>query len=162
MKRTHAPWQGIRSVGVAMTLILILTAGVAGQRRGATPVAAPEPDPAAHRSIGDGVYSGAQAKRGRTLYLARCAGCHGEDLEGQGFAPGLAGAAFLSLWSGQTVQDLYSRTRTTMPEDMPGSLSPEETLDILAHVLQVNGFRPGAAELERADLEAIVIVEGKS
>lgn len=145
-----------------MALILVLTAGVAGQRRGAPPVAAAGTDPAMQRNIGDGVYNGTQAERGRTLYLAQCAGCHGEDLRGQGFAPGLYGAEFLALWNGQTVQDLYSRTRTTMPEDMPGSLSPQETMDIIAYVLQGNGFAPGTAELQRGDLGSIIIVEDKS
>ncbi len=143
-----------------MALVPALAVGVAGQGRGGAPTAAA--DPAASRSVSDGVYSAGQAERGRVLYLARCAGCHGDDLRGQGFAPGLAGSEFLSLWKGQTVRDLYSRTRTTMPEDMPGSLSPEETLDIIAYVLQVNGFPPRPAELEREGLEEIIIMEGES
>lgn len=143
-----------------MALVLVLAVGVAGQGRGGAPTAAA--DPVASRSVSDGVYSREQAERGRVLYRAQCAACHGEDLHGQGFAPGLAGSEFLSLWNGQTVRDLYSRTRTTMPEDTPGSLSPEETLDIIAYVLHVNGFPPRLAELEREGLEEIVIVEGES
>ena len=141
----------------APALVLALAAGAAGQGRGAVPAVAA--DPALSRSINDGVYSDLQAERGRALYLAQCASCHGDDLIGMGFAPGLTGAEFLSLWTGQSLRDLYSRTRTTMPEDMPGSLLAEETLDIVAYVLQVNGFPPGSEELERGTLEEIIIVE---
>ena len=34
------------------------------------------------RSIWDGVYTEAQAKRGAAIYSAECAGCHGLDLTG--------------------------------------------------------------------------------
>lgn len=112
------------------------------------------------RSVSDGVYSERQAERGRVLYLAQCASCHGDDLSGMGFAPGLAGNDFLSLWTGQPLENLYSRTRTTMPEDMPGSLLPEETMDLVAYVLQMNGLPPGPGELERGNLEEIIIVGG--
>ena len=142
----------------APALVLALAAGAAGQGRGAAPAVAA--DPALSRSINDGVYSDLQAERGRALYLAQCASCHGADLTGMGFAPGLAGTEFLSLWTGQSLRDLYSRTRTTMPEDMPGSLLPEETLDIVAYLLQVNDFPPGSEELERGDLEEIIVVDG--
>lgn len=142
----------------ATALVLALAGGAAGQGRGAAPAVAA--DPALSRSIDDGVYSDAQAERGRALYLAQCASCHGDDLTGMGFAPGLVGTEFLSLWTGQTIRDFYSRIRTTMPEADPGSLSPAETIDIVSYLFEANGFPSGPEELEREMLETITITTG--
>jgi hypothetical protein len=53
------------------------------------------------------------------------------------------GAAFTSHWSGKPLRALYSRIISTMPITDPGSLSEKETLDLLAYILQGNGFPPG-------------------
>src|SRR5580692_9097642 len=52
-------------------------------------------------SVRDGVYTAAQADRGKTLYAANCASCHGPMLDGSGAAPPLAGADFIGNWKGQ-------------------------------------------------------------
>src|SRR5260370_22784361 len=77
------------------------------------------------RSVWDGVYTAEQAKRGQGLYNTQCASCHGDTLGGGESAPALAGAEFMSNWSGLTVGDLFERTRTSMPQSKPGSLSRE-------------------------------------
>ena len=48
---------------------------------------------------------------------------------------------------GKSVRDFYTRMRTTMPVDTPGSLSREETLAITAYLFQANGFPGGIREL---------------
>jgi mono/diheme cytochrome c family protein len=73
-------------------------------------------------SVWDGVYTGAQADRGKALYAKSCAACHGSALDGSGAAPPLAGADFKGDWNGQTLNDLFEKTQTTMPADQPGSL----------------------------------------
>ena len=158
MKRQPPPLGDYIQPGVVTALVLTFTVGAAGQRRDGAPAAAADQE--VQRSINDGVYSDTQAERGRALYLAQCASCHGDDLEGMGFAPGLLGTEFLSLWTGQSLRDLYSRTRTTMPEDMPGSLSPAETIDIVSYLFEANGFPSGPADLEREMLETITITGG--
>ena len=40
---------------------------------------------------------------------------------------------------------------TTMPEDNPGSLQPQEYADILAYFLSINGYPAGQAELKGDD-----------
>ena len=40
------------------------------------------------KTVWDGMYSEAQAARGKAAYEAQCAFCHQSDLRGQGFAPG--------------------------------------------------------------------------
>ncbi len=99
------------------------------------------------RSVWDGVYTEEQAGRGESLYNQHCASCHGEKLTGGESAPPLAGGQFLSNWDGLTVGDLFERTRKTMPQNRPGTLSREVNADILAFILSVNQFPAGDTEL---------------
>ena len=91
----------------------------------------------------DGLFTEAQASRGKQLSAENCAACHGEDLSGAGFAPALAGEGFLTLWQGRSLGDLYDRIRTTMPSQAAGSLTSQEYIDIIAFLLQANAIRPG-------------------
>jgi quinoprotein glucose dehydrogenase len=101
------------------------------------------------RSVWDGVYTAEQAKRGLTLYGKECASCHGSDLTGGESAPPLTGAGFLSNWTGQTVGDLFERTRQSMPQNNPGKLSRAQNADVLAYLLSMNSFPEGKAELDK-------------
>ena len=102
------------------------------------------------RSVWDGVYTAEQAKRGQGRYNAQCASCHGDTLAGGESAPPLAGGEFLSTWNGLTAADLFDRTRATMPQNKPGSLSREANAEILAYILSVNQFPAGKVELPQA------------
>jgi len=99
------------------------------------------------RSVWDGVYTTEQAKKGEALYASNCASCHGLALTGGESAPPLTGGEFLSNWSGLTLGELFERIRTSMPADRPGTLTREQNANILAHLLHVGEFPPGAAEL---------------
>ena len=96
-----------------------------------------------------GIYTEAQAARGAGAYAANCSTCHGVTLGGTGEAPAISGPEFVYNWNGQTVGDLFERISKTMPFHAPGSLSSQTNADVLAHVLKVNGFPAGAAELDR-------------
>jgi S-disulfanyl-L-cysteine oxidoreductase SoxD len=98
-------------------------------------------------SVWDGVYTTAQADRGKAVYAMACASCHGSALDGSGAAPPLAGMDFKSDWNGQTLNDLFDKMQTTMPADNPGSMSKQQTADVLAFVLATNQFPAGAKEL---------------
>lgn len=102
------------------------------------------------RSVWDGVYSDAQAKRGQELYASKCASCHGDQLTGGEMAPPLAGPEFMSNWNGLTAGDLFDRIRTTMPANKPGSLSREVNADILAYMFAASKFPAGSADLPQA------------
>jgi S-disulfanyl-L-cysteine oxidoreductase SoxD len=107
----------------------------------------------------EGVYTAAQADRGKKAYLTACASCHQEGLQGADLAPPLKGDDFLVPWSSQSINDLFERVATTMPADAPGSLPKDVDADILAYVLQVNKFPAGTDELkpDPASLKAITI-----
>jgi S-disulfanyl-L-cysteine oxidoreductase SoxD len=98
-------------------------------------------------TVRDGVYSAEQARRGRTTYDAKCAACH----DGGTMGPELWGDPFLALWDNKFVGEFYTRIRNTMPEDAPGTLGEKDTLDIIAYVLQANGFPPGDRAIPNAN-----------
>ena len=103
---------------------------------------------AAPKSAEDGVYTAAQAAQGKTAYSESCSGCHMEDLSGSGQAPPLVGDSFGQYWDGRTVFDLYDLTQTSMPQDKPGSLTPDAYLGIVAFMLQSNSYPAGPEPLK--------------
>ena len=99
------------------------------------------------RTVWDGVYNDAQAKRGAKIYTDACGRCHGEALQGDGTASALIGPGFLSDFDGVTLGEIVDRTRKTMPEDDPGTMSRQQIADVMTYVLSVNKFPAGEAEL---------------
>ena len=109
----------------------------------------------AAKSVKEGVYTAEQAKRGEALYKDNCAACHGEDLAGSGPMPALAGNDFVGNW--KTVGDLFEKTHTSMPASAPGSLSEQQTSDIIAFMLQKSNFPPGQKELSVKQDELMLV-----
>jgi S-disulfanyl-L-cysteine oxidoreductase SoxD len=97
--------------------------------------------------VWDGVYTTAQAERGRMSYMQSCVSCHRDDLRGDNTAPSLVGESFLFLWGDMSVGELSARIQKVMPPDRPGSLTPQTYVDIIAFILQKNAFPAGNAEL---------------
>jgi mono/diheme cytochrome c family protein len=103
-------------------------------------------------SVWSGVYTAAQNKRGEELHAAVCIMCHGPRLNGAGQpemppSPAIAGATLLRKWSGQTVAALFVVVRHTMPPDAPNTLTDQQTIDSIAHMLAVSGMPAGQKEL---------------
>lgn len=109
--------------------------------------AAPWTLAAQERTVNDGVYTTAQATRGRAAYRAQCAACHATNLFGGEMAPGLKGSGFVGGWSGATLWELADFTNATMPQDAPGRLTAQELNDVIAYVLQENDYPAGSEEL---------------
>lgn len=112
------------------------------------------------KTVADGVYTAEQAKRGAMAYADQCAACHGEKLEGNGAMPPLAGEDFAKMWSGRTVAELFEKTHTTMPMTAPGTLTEQQTADIVAYMLQVGSHPAGTSELP-ASLEPLKAITFK-
>lgn len=118
-------------------------------------------------SIWDGVYTQAQADRGRMVYKGPCGLCHGTRLNGvpddqdMRPAPPLGRAKFLRNWDGRSLGALYTYSRLTMPQSNPGFLPDEDYAAIVAHMLAASGAPAGAEPLpaDPAALGAIVIRE---
>ena len=114
----------------------------------APPPTAPEPAPAAPpTSVLDGIFTEAQAERGRVGYEEHCAECHGEGLGGGEMAPGLTGVAFRFRWRGLKVADVYDSVQSTMPPEEPATLSDQAYIDIVAFLLSANRYPTGDREL---------------
>ena len=115
----------------------------------------------AGKTVWDGVYSDAQAARGRTAYQQHCAECHGASLEG-GEAVALKGDRFNLSWKESTVDKLFKQISTNMPmsEDgsLAGTLARGTYVDLVALVLQNNGFPAGSAELTPESAAGVAIV----
>jgi alcohol dehydrogenase (cytochrome c) len=92
------------------------------------------------------LFTLAQAARGKPLYAQHCASCHGQSLEGVPASP-LAGERFIAKWNDRTLDELYFITKTQMPYGKPDSLSPRQYLDIVAFMLESNGYPAGPREL---------------
>jgi alcohol dehydrogenase (cytochrome c) len=110
---------------------------------------------AARSSVQDGVYTAAQSESGRRIYAVRqCVSCHGANLKGTAVGPALVGEEFLSTWRGDTLGALSSCMQDTMPPGAAGRLTAAEYRDLVAAVLQANGFpaarSSGAALIETA------------
>jgi mono/diheme cytochrome c family protein len=123
----------VKSVGVAALIFLAVVSLRAQQTR----------------TVKDGVYSDAQATRGKAIFDTRCALCHGEMLEGAA-GPPLAGDVFLGPRDGQPLSDVFDKINATMPADAPGTLESQQVADLVAFILQANKFAAGRTELTPA------------
>jgi len=120
-----------------------------------TPVAVAQD---ANPSIWTGVYSKAQAERGRVRFLSDCATCHNFDLQGQGTrGPALTGAPFMTNWETQDLKSLFAKIQR-MPLNNPASLPDAVYMDIMTYILQVNAFPEGERDLSAEALDGIHIV----
>ena len=99
------------------------------------------------QTVWAGVYTEEQAKRGEAVFSEICATCHGVDLLGIESAPGLTGDDFRANWDALPVGDLFERMRLSMPEDNPGSMTRQESADVLAFILFRSDFPAGETEL---------------
>ena len=64
--------------------------------------------------------------------------------------PPLAGEAFHAVWSGRSVRELFDSAKM-MPPANPGSLSDGTYANIVAYILQVNGYAAGETAFTTGD-----------
>jgi hypothetical protein len=102
------------------------------------------------KSVLEGVYTPVQAGRGEKAFEASCTTCHDTSR--------FSGKDFLSTWTGKSLHVLFDHVHTTMPEDNPGSLKPQQYADILAFFLKLNGYPEGTAELP-AEADALMDIK---
>jgi len=108
----------------------------------------------------DGVFSEAQAKRGQAAYAAHCSVCHGEALDGVS-APELTGNHFLERWREDMLDTIFNYIKENMPLGQAADakrIPDSDYLDILTHILSVNGYSTGASDLTSDLLERVTLV----
>ncbi len=106
----------------------------------------------------NGIYTEAQAARGRQFYTESCASCHANDLRGNSNSPGLIGLSFLFLWEGQSLGELFKKMRDEMPTDRPGALPVSTYLDLTAFLLQSNEYPAADEELTLEVIDAGITI----
>ncbi|MEW5915469.1 MAG: cytochrome c [Gemmatimonadota bacterium] len=107
------------------------------------------------RSVSSGVYTTAQANRGRDVYALKCRSCHTPETH--------TGVIFDTWWGGKLVADLFEYVQERMPKNEPGSLLPEEVADVIAYIFRMNRLATGNEELttDVAELRKIRIEKAK-
>ncbi len=125
-------------VGLAAVAVALVVVGL----RSPSPLAADAKVPS---------FTAGQAAKGRALFSADCAQCHGVNLQGIS-GPALRGAD--SNLATQSVSAIYTYVSTEMPMGNAGGLKADEYVSLLAFLLEKNGHRPGSAGLSVAALKA--------
>lgn len=112
------------------------------------------------RKIWDGVYTEAQAARGKPAFEESCGRCHNNELVGSERGPALKGDGFIAHWENDSLDRLFTKIRDTMPQQNIESVTDAGKLDILAYVLSKNGAAAGKTDLplDTTALETIAIV----
>jgi mono/diheme cytochrome c family protein len=111
-----------------------------------------------------GIYTVAQAERGRAVYQKQCTYCHHDDLLGgedlEVVPPALVSKSFEERWYGKSVAEMFRAIATTMPWRGKG-LTPTEYADVVSYLLKENGYKAGSTELpaDPALLERVLITE---
>jgi mono/diheme cytochrome c family protein len=109
--------------------------------------AAQDSSAATTRSTLTGVYSAAQATAGQDIFESTClGGCHN--------AASHKGMAFEQHWKGHSVSELFKIIYEKMPDDNPGALSAEQSAQVVAYMLKMNGLPAGKEDLP-VDIEAL-------
>jgi hypothetical protein len=62
-------------------------------------------------------------------------------------APLLGDYVCQAAWKNRSLAQLLDRSRDTMPQNKPRTLSPEQTVDLIAYILSANGLPAGEAPL---------------
>ena len=131
----------IGATGVLTALLTVIQ--IAAMPAGPTPVR----HPLAQGSVWDSVYSTAQAGRGEATFRKTCAACHGDSLKGIDDAPPLTGTEFHKSWDGNSLSAIFTKINNDMPSDNPGTLTKPQVAEVVAFILQYNGYPAGAADL---------------
>jgi len=97
-------------------------------------------------SVRSGVYTTVQAQRGSDVYALKCRSCHTPETH--------TGVIFDTWWGGKFVSDLFEYVQERMPKNEPGSLTPEESSDVIAYILRMNKLPTGTEELS-TDVSAL-------
>ncbi|MGE3512580.1 MAG: c-type cytochrome [Vicinamibacterales bacterium] len=128
-------------VGPSLAVLALASLTLAGANSAASQPVASRP------SVWDGVYTPDQAARGQQVYDTACSACHGRDLKGIRDNRPLVGDRFWQDWGEDSLGTLLSVVQRTMPRNAPGSLPEQDYLDIVAYVLQQNGYPAGNRDL---------------
>ncbi|NKF24117.1 c-type cytochrome [Solimonas marina] len=96
------------------------------------------------------LFSPQQAATGKMAFRTNCAICHGPELEGRA-GPPLKGPTFANPDANFHVGDIFKIVAENMPAPAPGTLPKDDYVNIMAYILQENGYPSGSKALSFDD-----------
>jgi mono/diheme cytochrome c family protein len=97
--------------------------------------------------------AGELADMGKTVYANSCARCHGANGEGVSAKALIGPNAKLAKYG--TAQGLLNFISKSMPFNAPGSLSPQQYLQVLSYILIQNNYVSPGTSLDASTLSGI-------
>jgi nitrate/TMAO reductase-like tetraheme cytochrome c subunit len=94
----------------------------------------------------DSWYSAEQAAAGEQLFQHSCSPCHGANLEG-GAGPALTRSSWQQLYAGAKLLTPWGEIKGPMAAYAGTTFTTQQSLDILAFLLQKNGYPAGTESL---------------
>jgi mono/diheme cytochrome c family protein len=118
---------------------------------------------AAQKTTNDGVYSKAQADGAKANYNKICADCHAFTVAAKKRPADLplGDEPFLKKWNGRSLGELVTLIAMTMPNDGSAVVTDAEAVDLVAYILQQNGFPAGPAPLTKSSASAVMALPKK-
>jgi mono/diheme cytochrome c family protein len=120
------------SVVIALVIVAVVSVRALARQTGDKPAAAP-------------AYTDEQSARGEAIYTKACGPCHDD----KSLAPLLQGEPFAKNWSDKAVGTLFTKILSTMPLQDPGTLTDQQSIDLVAYILKLNHFSAGQEALPK-------------
>jgi hypothetical protein len=106
----------------------------------------------------DGVYTKAQADGAKAQFDKLCASCHPFTVAAKKKEKDvpLGDQPFFESWSGRPLSEMISTIALTMPNDGSAVVTDQEAIDLVAYILQQNGFPAGDKPLTKETASAVI------
>jgi hypothetical protein len=125
------------AAGALAAALTWVAAGAASPQQSQGPSSQTRPAPP--KTTLQSIYTAAQAKNGETTYNTLCVSCHPRGT--------YSGVSFRQHWQGKPLLELYEWVLYEMPKSDPGSLTPAQSIQVVAFILQENKMPVGKTPL---------------
>ena len=141
------------AVGLWIASIVVAQDGSTAVLRGPVVIVA-----AQTATTNDGVYTKKQADDAKAQFDKICADCHPFTVAGKKKVKDvpLGEDPFFDNWTGRRLAEMISTIVLTMPNDGSAVVTDEEAANLVAYILQQNGFKAGETALSKANATAVV------
>jgi cytochrome c5 len=114
--------------------------------------------PAVQKTTNDRIYTKAQADGAKPQFDKLCASCHAFTVTAKKKPKDLplGDEPFLEEWDGRALSELVTLIALTMPNDGSAVVSDAEAVNLVAYILQQNGFPAGPTPLTKESASAVV------
>jgi mono/diheme cytochrome c family protein len=112
----------------------------------------------AQKTTNDGIYSKVQADGAKDLYAKVCLSCHPFTVAAKQKPKDLplGEEPFFEEWEGRPLRELISTIVLTMPNDGSAVVTEQQATDLVAYILQQNGYPAGSQPLSKDTAAAIL------